>query len=94
MDSASLLLEIEKKISFWVCGSLEGTSQVGVFCVFSLMLPGPGRQPNEPFFGSSFFYFRVSSESLEPLVGFLAYLEPKLWIKKQKLVKKLYSYKC
>ena len=29
-DSASLLVEIEKKCLFYVCGSLWGTSQVGV----------------------------------------------------------------
>jgi len=34
-----------------------------------------------------FLETRLSSESLEPLIGFLAYLEPKSWIKKQKLVK-------
>jgi len=30
---------------------------------------------------------RLSSEYLEPLIGFLAYLESKLWHKKQKVVK-------
>jgi len=29
---------------------------------------------------------RLSSEAVEPLIGFLAYLEPKLWIKNEKLV--------
>jgi len=35
MDSASLLVEIEKKnILFWVCGSLGGTSQMGMSFLF------------------------------------------------------------
>jgi len=33
------------------------------------------------------FETRLSHESLEPLTDFLAYLEPKLWHKKQKVVK-------
>jgi len=42
------------------------------------MLPGPGRQPNEPHFGS-----KLSSESLDSLIGFLAYLEWKVSFKKK-----------
>jgi len=34
-----------------------------------------------------FLETRQKSASLEPLNGFPAYLKPKLWIKKQKLVK-------
>jgi len=34
-----------------------------------------------------FFKSRLLSESLEILIGFLAYLEPKLWLKSHKLVK-------
>ena len=42
----------------------------------------PGRELNEPFFVLKFcLETRLSSESLEPLIGFLAYLEPKLWLK-------------
>jgi len=37
------------------------------------------------FYDSSFLETRPSSASLEPLIGFLAYLGPKLWLKKQKL---------
>jgi len=41
-----------------------------------------GRQSNEPFFGLKFLLkTRLWSESPEPLIGFLAYLEPKLWLK-------------
>jgi len=50
----------------------------------------PGCQPNGPHIWLKFFFkSRLSSESLESLIGFLAYLEPKLWLKKQKLVKVL-----
>jgi len=52
------------------------------------MLPGPGRQTNEPFFGSRFFLeTRLSSESLEGLIGLPEYHEPKLWLKKQEVGK-------
>jgi len=34
-----------------------------------------------------FFESRLSSELLEPLIGLLAYLEPRLWLKHHKLVK-------
>jgi len=39
------------------------------------------------FFGSSFFGKKLSPEFLERLIGFLAYKEPKLWLKNQKLGK-------
>ena len=38
----------------------------------------PGRQPNKPFFRSYVFGNRLKSASLEPLIGFLVYLQPKL----------------
>jgi len=42
------------------------------FCV-------PADQSNEPILSLKFFFeTMLSSESLEPLIGFLAYLEPKL----------------
>jgi len=44
------------------------------------MLSGPGCQPSEPFL-TSFLVATLSSESLEPLIDFLAYLGPKLWLK-------------
>jgi len=59
-----------------------------MFSCFGLSLPGPGRQLNEPFFGLSFFLeSRLSSESLEPFIGFLVYLDAKLWLKNKKSVK-------
>jgi len=39
------------------------------------------------FFGSRFLETRRLSESQKPLIGMLAYLEPKLWLKDQKLDK-------
>jgi len=71
--SASLLVKIKKKI--FVLGSLWGLSQ-GVFSSFWPILPDPGRQTNDPIFWLKIFLeTRLSSESLEPLIGFLAYLE-------------------
>jgi len=51
-----------------------------------------GAKPTSHFVGSSFLETRLSSKSLETLIGFLAYLEPKLWLK-TKIWKKLKSYK-
>ena len=42
-----------------------------------------GAKPMSHFLAQVFFEPRLSSESLEPLIGLLAYLEPKLWLKKQ-----------
>jgi len=59
----------------------------GSICVFWPSLPGPGCQPNEQLFGSSFFLeYRLSPESLEPLIGFRAHLKPKLWLKKKLVI--------
>jgi len=55
---------------------------VEVFLPFWRILSGPGRQPNEPIFWIKIVLeSRLSSESLQHLFGFLAYLEPKLWLK-------------
>jgi len=54
---------------------------------FRPTLPGPGRQLN-----TNFFSLNVSvdswleKESLELLIALLAYLDRKLWLKKQKMV--------
>jgi len=48
-----------------------------------------GTNPKRHFFAQVFFGIQDVIESLEPLIGLLAYLEPKLWLKKQKLVKNL-----
>ena len=70
------------EIEIWVWGSLWGASEVGVFFPFWRNLPGSGRQTNELIFWLKvFFESRLSIGSLEPLIGFLAYLEPKLWLK-------------
>ena len=55
----------------------------GMFLPFLSNLPGPGGLPNVPISWLKFFLeFRLSSESIEHLIGFIAYLEPKLWLKK------------
>jgi len=47
---------------------------------------GPGIQNNVLFFWLKYFLeTRLSSESLDPLIDFLAYLEPKLWPTNKKL---------
>jgi len=59
----------------------------GVFAFSWPILFGPGPQPIDPFFWLKFFSeTRSKCMSLEPLNGFLEYLQPKLWIKIQKLV--------
>ena len=66
------------------------TSELGqVFAHIWPRLAGPGRQPKQPFFGSSFYWnYRPQSESLEPLIGFPAFLKPKVWLNNQNLGKK------
>ena len=55
---------------------------VHVFAFFWLRLRGPGRQPNESYFWLKFsLETKLWSASLEPLIGFLAYLETKPWLK-------------
>ena len=50
-DSASLPASIENFFSVLGLGfSMGDVTSGGVFAFFWLMLPGPGRQPNEPFF--------------------------------------------
>jgi len=64
------------------------TSQLGhVFAIFGPTLPGPGPQANELHFWLKFLLeTKLWYASLEPLSGFLAYLEPKLWAINKKLV--------
>ena len=82
----SFTLELKDIFEISVQCFLLVTSQGHVFAPFWLRLPGPGRQLTShfltPFFGN-YAIIRV----LEPLIVFLAYLEPKLWLKKQKLGK-------
>jgi len=53
-----------------------------MFLQFLVNLPGPGPQPNEPYFFIKFcFDTRPKSASLELLINFLAYLEAELWLK-------------
>jgi len=68
---------------------LGGASQVGVFSGFhGLLFPALDAHRMGPRFGPNIFdETRLSYESLEPLIGFLAYLDEKLCQKEQKVVK-------
>ena len=89
MDSVSLVVSSQKKIfSFGFGVLLRGVRSGGVFVFLWPTLHGPGRTSNGPTFLPKYFYeTRLSHESLEPLIGFLAYLDEKLCHKKQKVVK-------
>jgi len=85
-----------KKKRFWfsVYGSLWGPLQVEVFLFFWPSLPGPGPQSIGPLFWLNIFLeTRPISASLEPLNDFLAYLERKIWLINQKLIKILLPQK-
>jgi len=87
-DSASLLLEIEKKTIFVFGLRFAGGTAAsgGVFAFFGPPLPGPGPQPIGLFFWLKIFLeTRPKSASLEPLNDFLAYRERKLRLINQKL---------
>ena len=67
---------------------LGGVTSGSVFAFLWPTLPGPGRPSNGPTFWTEYLYeARLSYESLEPLIGFLAYLDEKLCHKNQKVVK-------
>jgi len=56
-DSASLLVDIEKKIFvFGLAFAGENFTSGGVFAFFWPPLPGPGPQPIDPFFWLNFFF--------------------------------------
>jgi len=60
----------------------------GVLAFLWPTLPGPGRKSNDPTFWPKYFLeIGLSYEFLEPLIGFLAYLDKKLCHKNQKMVK-------
>ena len=88
-DSASLVVPSQKKIfSFWFEVLLGGCHKCFFFVFLCPTLPGPGRPSNGPTFWPKCFYeTRLSYESLEPLIGFLAYLDQNLCHKNQKVVK-------
>ena len=94
-DSASLVVPSQKKIFSFGFGFSWGGVTSG--CVFAFLWPTlhvPGRPSNGPTFWPKYFYeTRLSHESLEPLIGFLAYLDEKLCHKNQKVVKNLTSKK-
>jgi len=59
----------------------------GVLRFFGQFYVALGANPMSHFWLKFFLESRLSSESLEPLIGFLAYLEPILLLKKQKLIR-------
>ena len=64
------------------------TSHVGVIlCFFDHLYPVLGGNPISHFFGEVFLGSRQNSTTLEHLIDFLAYLEPKLQVKNQNLAK-------
>ena len=89
MDSASLEVSSQKKIfSFGFGVLLGGVTSGGVFVFLWPTLHGLGRPSNGPTFWPKYFYeTRISHETLEPLIGFLAYLDQNLCHQNQKLVK-------
>ena len=88
-DSARLVVSSQKKFfSFGFGVLLGGVTSGGIFAFLWPTLPGPERPSNGPTFWPKYFYeTRLSYESLEPLIGFLAYLDENLHHKKQKVVK-------
>jgi len=68
--------------------SWGGVTSEGDFASLWPTLPGPGRPSNGSTFWPKYFYeTRLSPGALEPLIGFLAYLDEKLCHKNQKVVK-------
>ena len=89
-DSASLVVSSQKKIIFsFGLGVLLGVvTSGGVFAFFWPTLAGLRRQSNGPTFSIKYFdETRLSHESLEPLIGFLIYLDQNLCHKNQKVDK-------
>jgi len=88
-DSASLVVPSQKKFSVLGLGfSWGGVTSEGVFAFLWPTLPGPGRPSNGPTFWPKYLYeTRLSYELLEPLIGFLAYLDQNLCHKNQTVVK-------
>ena len=87
MYSESLVVSSQKKkISVLGLGfSWGAVTNGGVFAFLWPTLRGPGRPSNGPtLWPKSFYATRLSYESLEPLIGFLAYLDEKLCHKTKK----------
>jgi len=87
-DSAGLVVPSQKKF-FSVLGlGFSWGDKWGVLAFLWPNLPGPGRPSNGPTFWPKYVLeTRLSYEFLEPLIGFLAYLDQKLCHKNQKVVK-------
>jgi len=77
----------KKILSFGFGVPLGDVRSRGIFYFYGKFYPALSANPFCPFFAQVFFKTRLSTEFFEPLIGFLAYLEPNLWLTKQKLVK-------
>jgi len=87
-DSVSLLVNLKKNFFVLCLGFCVGDVTCGGdFVFFWPPIPGPGGQSNQPFFGEVFLETRQKSTTLEHLIDFPAYLEPKLQVKNQNLAK-------
>jgi len=86
-DSASLPASIENFFSVLGLGfSMGDVTSGGVFAFFWLMLPGPGRQPNEPFFWLKVFWNLGYHPSLRALDWLSSIYGVKIMAQKQTLV--------
>ena len=84
-DSASRLVPSQKNIfQFWVWGCLGGHHKWRCFSIFMAYFTWTWKPIEWPKY---FLETRLSYEFLDPLIGFLAYLDQKLCQKKQKVVK-------
>jgi len=90
VDLASLLVEIDKKVFPFGFGVLCGCGNNGAcFRAFLAELSWPWAPTEKNIFWHKFFWNQAIIRVLEPLIGLIVYLEPKLWLKKQKLGKTL-----
>jgi len=67
--------------------SLGDVIMKACFCLCGQVYLALGANPTGHFLAQFFWESRLSSKSLEPFIGLLAYLEPKLWLKNQTFVK-------
>jgi len=81
--------DFEKLGKVWILRFCRWRYNWGRFTNFWPRSRGHWRQPNEPFLAQAFFWKLDYDPSLyEPLIGFLAFLVPKLWLKNHCLGKK------
>jgi len=79
--SGGLLVPILNKFSLLRLELSEGDVISGDVFKFLANLIWPWASTQQPFFASCLLETRLKSAPLESLIGFIAYLEPKLWLK-------------